>query len=252
VTASAGGNSGVNFADSGGYLFTTENGIGDPIHRTPLGTDYDLSSASSTQTTNQSDDNAPAGVAFNPAGTKMIMLGRANSSTGDNTLYEYDLSTAFLPSSRTLNTSESIETFTNFPADLKVVDSGNKAFWADASKKEITGIAFSSYTVPTPPFQAYYLDVSSQASLPYSLDFNSDGTILLVGDRNNYLYQYDLTTGFDLNSAVFNTSILVFNTSILVTDMVPTFDMVYGIALSDDDTTMILLDNSDTYYSFSR
>jgi len=217
----------------------------DPIYRTPLGTAYDLSSASSTETYGQTDDNAPAGVAFNPAGTKMIMLGGANPSTGDNTLYEYDLSTAFLPSSRTLNTSESIETFTNLPTDLKVVDSGGKAFWADPNKDEIAGIALSSYTIPTPPFTTYSLDVSSQTGTPFSLDFNSDGTILLVGDRNSYIYQYDLTTAFDLTTATFTTSILV-------TDLVPAFDRVQGIALSDDDTTMVLLDTIGTYYSFSR
>jgi len=55
VTANAIGSTGANFADSGGYLFTTTAfAANDPIYRTPLGTAYDLSSASSTETYGQS------------------------------------------------------------------------------------------------------------------------------------------------------------------------------------------------------
>jgi len=162
----------LSFADGGSYLFGTVDGTGDPFMRTALTTPYDLSSASTTSSYSQSDERQPSGVGFNPAGTKMIMLGRSNATTLNPTLYEYDLSTAFLPSSRTLQQTLDISSFVGLPFDIKVVDSGNKAFWADVVQNEVGGISLSSYTLITSGYSTYSLDISSQTTSPYGVTFN--------------------------------------------------------------------------------
>jgi DNA-binding beta-propeller fold protein YncE len=47
--------------------------------------------------------------------------------------------------------------------------------------------------------------VAAQDTFPTGLAFNTDGTkMFVVGNGNDKVYEYDLSTGFDVSSAVYS------------------------------------------------
>jgi len=68
----------------------------------------------------------------------------------------------------------------------------------------------TAWDVSTASFDSVTLDVSSEDSVPNGLVFSSDGTKLYItGNTNNKIFQYDLSTAWDLSTASYaNKSLL--------------------------------------------
>jgi sugar lactone lactonase YvrE len=75
---------------------------------------------------------------------------------------------------------------------------------------------------------AFFVDsfsVAAQDIFPTGLAFSTDGTkMFVVGNENDKVYEYDLSTGFDVSSAVYSQDF-----SVSAQDTVPT-----GIAFNND------------------
>jgi len=87
-------------------------------------------------------------------------------------------------------------------------------------------------------------DVSGQASSPTGVTFNDDGTAMFViGDNTDPVFQYSLSSGFDIGTASFS------GTSFDVSGQasVPT-----GVAFSGDGTAMFVIGSStDSVFQYS-
>ena len=76
---------------------------------------------------------------------------------------------------------------------------------------------------------AQSLDVSGQDVSSNSIEFNTDGTILIMlGQNNDKVYEYALSTGFDLSTASYTDSF-----DISTQELQP-----YGLAFNNDGTKM--------------
>ncbi len=160
----------------------------------------DISVVNSTQ-----GDNAANGIEFNNDGTKMFILGQ-----GQDLVNEYALSTAFDLSTATFTVSFDISSEEDLPYGVTFNNDGTKMYITGRRQDDIdeyvltTGFDISTAS----PSQTF--SVSSQAVRASAVRFNSDGTVMFVleggttGEGHNTIYQYTLTTAFDVSTASYS------------------------------------------------
>ena len=171
-------------------------------------TDPDIANASydSVSFSVATQEPAPSGIFFKPDGTKMYICGTTGSSS--QKVNEYDLSTAWNPSTATHNQGLNVSSLgasEATPQGIFFKDDGTKMFIVGN-----TGDAVHEYTLSTAwdISSGSFVDsttVSGQTTNPVSLCFKSDGTrlytIALFGSQ---LYQYDLSTAWDASTLSYN------------------------------------------------
>ena len=153
----------------------------------------------------RSQDGHPVGLRFNDDGTKMFMVGGA----GDD-INEYALSTAFDVSTATYtrNYDPSEE---NDPQGVAFNSDGTKMFIIGMDNNTIelheyalsTAYDLSSVSHTTSTDLTSKLPSGSQDVLGYGIDFNTAGTkFFFSGRTNNKIYEFTVSSGFDLTSTV--------------------------------------------------
>jgi sugar lactone lactonase YvrE len=102
----------------------------------------------------------------------------------------------------------------------------------------------TAYDLSTISYDSVSFSVSSQDLLPIGISFNADGTkMFILGDTNDTVFQYSLTTGFDLSSASYDS--VSFSVSSQNTG-------AHGIDFSSDGTKMFISgDSNDTVYQYT-
>jgi hypothetical protein len=105
----------------------------------------------------------------------------------------------------------------------------------------------TGFDLSTASYDSVSFSVSAQDTNPYGIAFNSDGTkMFIVGNTNDSVYQYSLTTGFDLSTASYDSV----SFSVSAQDATPS-----DIAFNSDGTKMFMvgITNGSVYqYSTSR
>jgi 6-phosphogluconolactonase (cycloisomerase 2 family)/uncharacterized Zn-binding protein involved in type VI secretion len=160
----------------------------------------DISVVSSTQ-----GDNAANGIDFNTDGTKLFVLGQ-----GQDLVNEYALSTGFDLSTASFTQSLDISSEEDLPYGVTFNNDGTKMYITGRRQDDIdeyvltTGFDISTAS----PSQTF--SVSSQAVRASAVRFNSDGTFMYIleggtdGEGHNTIYQYTLTTAFDVSTASYS------------------------------------------------
>ena len=141
------------------------------------------------------EDSAPSGLAFNTDGTKMFV-----SSTDNDNVYQYTLSTGFDASSAT---TTGVVTFDvsgqeTGPEGIAFNTDGTKMFVIGQTGEKVNEYTCSSFDISTCSFVDSF-DVSGQDASPRDLVFNTDGTkMFVIGTGNGNVYEYTLSVGFDI------------------------------------------------------
>ena len=161
---------------------------------------YDLGAAvyDSVSFSVATEEATPNGVTFNENGTKMFICG----SAGDE-VNEYALSTAWDVSTASYTTVFSVSAQDTAPEDIAFKPDGTKMYMVGRTGDAVYQYSLSTaYGISTVSYDSVSLSVSSQDIFPTGLRFSSDGTKLFVlGDTNDTIYQYGLTTAWDLSTA---------------------------------------------------
>jgi hypothetical protein len=169
----------------------------------PGGSGFDLSVAQYDSVSYSLSSAAnPGSLVFSTDGTKMFVVGTAN-----NAVYQYTLPTPFDVAGATYDAVSFSPTAQEAaPKALRFSPSGTKMF--------IVGSATDSvyqYTLPTAfnlagaTYDAVSFSVAGQETGPNELAFSADGTkMFIVGDGSKAVYQYTLSTGFDLSTAAYS------------------------------------------------
>jgi sugar lactone lactonase YvrE len=200
-----------------------------------LSSGFDLSTASFTGSSFDVSGQAgrPQGFAFNENGTTMFVIGR-----GSDSVFQYALSTGF---------DVSTASFTGSSFDVSGQDTRphDVAFSADGTTMLVVGnnndsvfqYALSTgFDISTASFTGISFDVSAQARSAQGVTFNADGTTMFVAGRGTgSLFQYALSTGFDVSTASFTGS--SFDVSGQGTNP-------RGITFNADGTTMVVIGKS--------
>jgi len=162
-------------------------------------TGFDFTSASydSVSFSVATQETIPTAVEFNNDGTKMFVMG----VNGDD-VNEYTLSTAFDVSTATYSQNFSIAGQETSPQGLRFNTDGTKMFVVGATGDDVNEYDLTTgFDVSTASYSQNF-SVSSEDSAPKGIAFNTDGTkMFMIGTTTNNVYQYSLTTGFDLSTA---------------------------------------------------
>ena len=165
---------------------------------------YRLGSASydSVSFSAASQDTTPRGLNFNNDGTKMYILGGTN-----DTIYQYSLSTAFDLSTASYDSvSFSVSSQDTTPHDIVFNNDGTKMYLVGSANDSVYQYTLSTaFVLSTASYDSVSFSVTGQDTDPSSISFNNDGTKMYVsGFSSNSVYQYSLSTAFDLSSTSYD------------------------------------------------
>ena len=201
---------GITFNNNGSKMYVVGSlSNADRIVEYNLTTNYDVSTKSVShrliKSGSDTDTNTvladitfrPQDIRFNNDGTRMYLP----MFNGD--IETYSLSTAFAISSASLvddtfNPSEN----TAGSNTIEFNSTGTKVFIGDGTHIDEYNVATAFDLTST----VTYVDKLSLDYVPTSMAFSDDGTVLFVltqQDNNKSIYEYNLTTGFDLSTATY-------------------------------------------------
>jgi sugar lactone lactonase YvrE len=232
--AEAGGTPPIVFNDLGTKMYAMDYST-DKVYQYSLSSAYTINSASydSKSFSVNSEETNATGIAFQPDGAKMFVLGDDN-----NNVNQYSLSTDFDVSTASYDgDSERFDVSSEEANPTAIIfnDDGTKMFIMGSTGDDINEYTLDpAYDVSTASYNGdgERFSVSAQETDPYALTFNDDGTILyVVGDTNDTVYQYDLTVAYDISTASYASKSL---------DLATVVGTPQGIAFNTSGTKMFI------------
>jgi len=209
------------------------------VNQYNLSTAFDVTTASFVQSFDvSSQDGGPQGVDFKPDGGQMYVVGSSN----DN-VYQYSLSTAFDVSTASFSQSFDVSSQDGVPRGVDFKPDGGQMYVVGSSNDNVNEYSLSTaYDISTASFDQSF-DVSPQDTIPTGLSLKPDGSRLyVVGRSNNNVYQYSLSTAFDVTTASFVKSL----------DISPQDGFQYGLAFRSDGSQLYVLGNgTDKVYQYA-
>jgi hypothetical protein len=159
---------------------------------------FDLRGATFDTSIN-SQDRAPEGIALSSDGSRLFELGRSSGQ-----IYQSDLSTPFDITTASFDTS--INTQDTFSTGIAFSADGSRLFEVGGGSNLIYQSDLSApFDISTAIFDT---SINTQDSNPHGITFSADGSRMFVVNRlPGQIYQSDLSTPFDITTASFDTSI---------------------------------------------
>ena len=161
-------------------------------------------------------------------------------------VYQYNLSTNFDVSTATYNNvSFTISSQSERPFSVIFNPNGTKMYILQDSPGVIYQYNLSTaFNVSTATYNNVSFSFASQEAIAMGVVFNTDGTkMYMVGNSTDSVYQYTLSTGFDLSTASYDSV----SFSVASQDTYPT-----GIRFNANFTKMYISGNtSDSIYQYS-
>ena len=186
------------YLNPSGTLMYIVNSSDNTVYQYSMTTPFDLSTASYD---NQSydltgEDSGVKGLLFKPDGLQMYTSGRQGAQ---DTIYEYLLDSAFqLPNTENESNPTGI-VFGNF--GTKMLISGN-------GSDQVRGYDLSiAFDITTANYANEFFGVSTQDNDLQGIAFTDDGlTMFALGNQNNNIYQYSLSTPWDVLTASYTSN----------------------------------------------
>ena len=232
---------GIAFNNDGSKMYMVGFSSGS-VYQYTLSTAFDLSTASydSVSFSVTSQDTSPQYIAFNNDGSKMYMLGDTN-----NSVYQYTLSTAFDLSTASYDSvSFSVSGQDTSPDSIAFNTDGTKMYMVGVSSDSVHQYTLSTaFNLSTASYDSVSFSVASQDTAPFGIAFNNDGTkMYMVGNLSDNVYQYSLSTAFDLSTASYDS----ISFSVAGQEAIP-----LGIDFNNSGTKMYMVGNgSDSVYEY--
>jgi len=229
------------FKPDGTKMYTSGN-AGDDVDEYTLSTAWDISTASHVQIFGvTSQDTYPAGVFFKPDGLRMYILGRTSS-----TAYQYTLSTAWDISTASYDSvSFSLSSQGGGKAGFFFKPDGTALFVSSYGTDLVYQYTLSTaWDLSTASYDSVSFSIASQDGVAFGITFKPDGTkMYITGSTNDSVYEYDISTAWDLSTASYNSV----NFSVASEDLTP-----QGVFFKDDGTKMYMVGGTgDNIYQYS-
>jgi sugar lactone lactonase YvrE len=165
-----------------------------------LSTPWDITSETFVQSFSVfAQDASPLGLFFKPDGTRMYVSGNGNDS-----VYEYSLSTAWDISSASYVQNFSVAAQETNPSGVFFKPDGLKMYVLGAQGQDVNEYDLSTaWDISTASFLQIF-SVSAQETNPQGLFFKPDGTkMYILGTSGDDVNEYDLSTAWDISTASF-------------------------------------------------
>lgn len=151
-------------------------------------------------------DTEPRDLYFSSDGTKMYVLGNA----GDD-VNEYSLSTPWAVNTATFTTNFVVSAQETTPLGLTFKPDGTAMYIVGSTNDAVYQYTLSTpWSIATASYASKSFSVGTQDTAPQAIEFSSDGTkMYIVGDTDNDVNEYTLSTAWDVTTASFVTSFSV-------------------------------------------
>lgn len=262
----------IGFKDDGTVMYVISSGSPNEIVQYTLSTAWDVSTATLDTTLTLSAD-APHGLAMMPNGAGFIVSDHTNdtithvifgdagfhASSASSSFYmredgerayftedsstdrisRYDFSTAWDFSTASEVTPR--ELIVNCQGIFFKPD-GTKMYVADTTADQVEEYSLSTAWDITTATSTHDLSVSGQDTGPQGIFFKPDGTkFFMCGGANDSVYEYALSTAWDLSSASYTQSFDVSNET-------PNPDNLY---MTDNGSLMFIVDTNEKLYKYT-
>jgi DNA-binding beta-propeller fold protein YncE len=234
--------SGITFNNDGTKMYMVGS-TSDSVYQYSLSTAFDLNTASydSVSFSVASQGTTPTSIIFNNDGTKMFMSGSSTDS-----VYQYTLSTAFDLSTASYDSvSFSVVSQDTSPQGIVFNNDGTKMYMVGQDIDSVHQYSLSTaFDLSTASYDSVSFSVASQEGAATAITFNNDGTkMYVVGAGSDSVYQYTLSTAFDLSTTSYDSVSL----SVASQDTGPR-----GIAFNNAGTKMYVVGSTnDSIYQYS-
>jgi DNA-binding beta-propeller fold protein YncE len=212
---------------------------GDDVNEYNLSTAWNVSTASYVQNFSvASQETAPRGIFFKPDGTKMYVAG----TTGDS-VYEYDLSTAWDISTSSYQQSFSVISQVGGPQCLFFKPDGTKMYVLDGGGDDANEYNLSTaWDISTSSYNQNF-SVAPQEVNPSGFFFKPDGTkMYVIGTTGDDVNEYNLSTPWDISTGSY-----LRNFSVASQDTGPV-----GLFFKPDGTKMYVVGyTNDTIFQYT-
>jgi sugar lactone lactonase YvrE len=187
-----------------------------------------------------SEDNNSSGLAFKADGSKMYISG---FSTPDS-IYEYNLSTAWDVNTASYSQSLDVSTNADGPADVFFKSDGTRMYILNqgiviSNRKVVEYSLSTAWDVSTGSYVQNF-GVGSQVAAAAGMYLSDDGTKMYVACvTNDAVYEYDLSTAWDVSTASYNQSFDISSEELNVDNIVfgDNGTKMYIVSDSGDDVT---------------
>ncbi len=234
----------VTFSSDGTKMYIV--GINsDRVWQYTLSTAWDVSTATYASKNKgiSSQESAPRDIVFNSDGTIMYLVGDGY----DKRVNQYTLSTAWDVSTATYaNKSVSVQAQDSLPRGIVFNPTGTKMYMVGDNTDTVYQYTLSTaWDVSTATYASKSKSVSAQDTSPCDVDFSPTGTkMYIMGNANDTVYQYTLTTAWDVSTATYASK----NSGNLSTQE----GYPLGFAFSSDGTKMYIVgSDDDTVYQYT-
>ena len=197
---------GMAFNTNGTKMFVAGYNTG-KIYEYELTTPFDVSSSDYKRDFSVfSEENTPEDVAFNPAGTKMFVVG-----AGSDKVNEYTLTTPFNLSTASYTRNFSVSSEDTYPEGVVFNPAGTKMFVVGSNYGNVYEYTLTTpFNVSTAAYTDNSFSVSNRDPSPSGVAFNPAGTKMFVVGYDGYnVNEYTLTTPFDISNVSHTGTLLV-------------------------------------------
>tara|TARA_R110000796_G_scaffold252415_1_gene386685 strand:- start:392 stop:3007 length:2616 start_codon:yes stop_codon:yes gene_type:complete len=178
----------ITFNTDGTKMFITGQ-VGDDVNEYALSQGFNVTTAVYTTAYGVgTQESEPQGVTFSTDGFKMYIVGTAN-----NTVFQYNLTTAFSLAAGTYTASFSVSSQHSGAQAVRFNADGTKMFVVGYNADIVSEYSLATgFNITTASF-SHSFSVASQEILPSGLAFNAEGTkMYVVGWNGDYVSEYDL------------------------------------------------------------
>lgn len=206
----------------------------DNIYEYNLSIAWDITTATFLQSFSvAARDSFPTGLFFKPDGLKMYIVGLTNDS-----VYEYNLSTAWNISTASYVQAFSVAAQETNPSDLFFKPDGTKMYITGTTGDDVNEYNLSTaWDISTASFLQTF-SVSGKETAPTGLFFKSDGLkMYIVGSTSDSVHEYNLSTAWNVSTASF-----------LQTYVLPTFTGPNGLFFDPNGGAFYLTGVDSTSY----
>jgi DNA-binding beta-propeller fold protein YncE len=225
---------------------------GAEVNEYNLSTAWDVRTASFVQNfVVSAQDTTPESVFFKPDGLKMYVVGNDN-----NSVYEYDLSSAWNISTASYLQAFSVAGQDNQPGGISFKPDGLKMYvvGANPSPASVDEYNLSSAWNISTASHLQGFSVEAQDSVPQGLYFRPDGTKMYVtGSFNDGVYEYNLSSAWNISTASYLQTLSTTSFEITPTGIFfkPDGGKMYVSGASSDNVNEFNLSVNDTYYAIT-
>jgi DNA-binding beta-propeller fold protein YncE len=217
VSSQTTASNGLAFKPDGTKFYVCEfTGSAGKVYEYSLSTPWDLTTASFVNNSgNLTQEGVPAEIVFNPDGTKLFLAGPIQDK-----VFQYSLSTAWDITTISYDSvSFSVASQENNFRGFTFKTDGSKMYavgWTNATIYQYsTVVTWTNPNLATASYDSVSFSVGTQDGTPAAMFFKNDGTkVYMAGQGTDTLYEYSLSTAWDMSTASYNSVSLNITTNV--------------------------------------